>query len=353
MSHPLAGPGMSESQHPRLRAYVPGDEDAIQQMFQDVFGRARTPEEWRWRFLEGPDGPAAIHVLEESGRLVGHIAHVPFRAWVDGRRLRLGHGGDTMVVAASRGRGGMKALVEGFLAADHGFDLRLNFPTDQAAGLMQRYGGGRLLGRIPKWVRLLDRPRQLAWPARLLPGRALRAYAAVASRPLPRLAVEPLRELGPAVDELARASAGFARCIRIRDAAYLRWRWLEQPGAAWQLTAARDSAGALRGLAVWGTKEDEVHGRRGLVVDLLAADAESTRALLLAASRALREQGCDRVVCDCADPRPWVRRAFLRAGFLPAGGDINVVCGSLSAGTGPVPERLDAWYLTRGDTDLA
>jgi hypothetical protein len=55
-------------------------------------------------------------------------------------------------------------------------------------------------------------------------------------------------------------------------------------------------------------------------------------------------------VLDYLDPRPWARRALLRAGFLPWGRQLNVMVRSLSGEAGPEAERLESWYLTRGDT---
>jgi hypothetical protein len=343
--------GMEAVEELGVRTYEPGDEHVILEMFERVFGHRRTLEEWRWQFREAPEGPAVIHVLEDRGSAIGHIAHVPVAVWVAGRRLRLGRGCDTMVLPEYRGHGGMKRLVQGFLEADHGFDLRMNFPNERAAVLMPRYGGGPLLGRVPKWVRLLARPKRLGLPGRVVPGGLLRLYGGLASRPAPRVPVEPLRELGAEVDELAAESARFAPCIRIRDAAYLRWRWLERPGASSTIVAAR-RAETLRGFAVLQAHDSDL-GRRGRIADALATDAEVLRALLCQAARLLAGQGCDRVVCDYQDPRPWARRAFLRSGFLPLRGDLDVVCRALSEQAGTSPERLQSWYLTRGDSDLA
>ncbi len=103
---------------------------------------------------------------------------------------------------------------------------------------------------------------------------------------------------------------------------------------------------------MFGSRESD-HGLRGFVADVLARDGVSLRALLLDAVEELTADGCLSVVCDYLDPRPWAARALYRSGFVPYGTGINIVCGSLSRRAGPSPERRDAWYLTRGDTDLA
>jgi hypothetical protein len=318
-------------------------------MFERVFGRTRTLAEWRWRFREAPAGRAYVQLLEVDGAPAGHMAHVPVATWIDGRRLVAGHGGDTMVLPEARGRGGMRQLVESFLAGDHGFDLRLNFPSDVAKPLFQRYGAGTLAGRLPLWVFRARLQRPLPAVARPPASALLAAGRLLAQRPAPRLAVGTLTELGAEVDELATASASFARCIRVRDAAYLRWRWLDQPGGHWTIRAARDSDGRLRGISVLGLDQGQ-RGLTGSIADLLARDAPALRALLVDASRVLVAAGAGAVTAKYLDPRPWARRVLLRSGYL-AGAKEDFIARGLTAAAADVPDRAGAWYLTRGDTE--
>jgi hypothetical protein len=336
-----------------VREYEHGDEDEIREMIGRVFGDRPSPSHWRWQYRDAPEGPALIHLLERDGRLAGHWAHIPLSVFVEGRRLRLGRARAVMVLPEFEGQGGMRLLAETFLASKHGFALRMGFPTDRAAVLLERYGCGRLLGRIPRWYRWrLDNPGSHPASRLLLKSGVMRLYSGLASLPRPSLVVEPLEELGAEVDALAEASASFAPCIRVRDAAYLRWRWQAEPGARVAIHAARSADGELRGLVVFRVAPSSVRGGAAFIEDLLARDEQATRALLLSANDALAELGYARVVLDYLDPRTWVRRALLRSGFLPWGHRINVLAGSLSAEAGPMPERLASWYLTRGDTYL-
>jgi hypothetical protein len=334
-----------------VRRYEPGDEVAIQAMYETVFGRARTLAEWRWRLREGPDGPALAYVLVSGDRLVGHQAHIPAHVWVRGERLRIGHGCDTMVVPEFRGRGGMRLLMEAFLSSDHGFDLRMSYPNEYSGGLMERYGGGRPLGALGHWARWSRRGSGLRGPARVVIGAASRAYGSLASMPRPRLEVEDLGEPGAEVDDLDADAAGFAPCVRVRDAAYVRWRWLEHPGPRWRLRAVRRE-GRLEGWVVYGAREER-YGRVGLVADLLARDAATTRALVQDAFVTLAAEGCPSVTCQCVDPRSWAGRALLRSGFVRRPHGARVICGALSPRAGGGVERLESWYLTLGDTDMA
>jgi hypothetical protein len=332
-----------------VRAYRPGDEQGIQAAFEAVFERKRSLEEWRWRFQEPPAGPGIVHVLESEGAIVGHFAHVLMPTWVDGQRVLLGQGGDTMTLPECRGRGGMRSLVEAALSQP-AYDLRMNFPSAMAEPLFVRYGAGRVVGMLPTWVRRHRLTHDLPAPARPFARAALAAGSFAADHPRPRQIVEPLVELGAEVDELAAASASFARCIRIRDAAYLRWRWLEQPDARWEIRAARTADGRLAGISVLGL-EAAAHGRTGWINDLLAPDGPTLRALLVDGVRTLVAQGASSVHCQYLDPRPWARQVFLRSGFLPSGEGNSFICRTLSPVAGDAPDRVESWYLTRSDTE--
>ncbi|MGZ6660864.1 MAG: GNAT family N-acetyltransferase [Solirubrobacteraceae bacterium] len=333
-----------------VRRYRPGDEHAIQVVFETVFGRKRSLEEWRWRFQEPPSGTAMLHVLENEDGIVGHMSHIAFPTWVDGQRLVVGQGGDTMTLPACRGKGGMRQLLDAALS-EHNYDLRMNFPSAMARPLFVRYGAGTVVGTLPSWIRRHSLTRPVPALAAPLARTALAAGNFAADRPRPRVTVEALEELGAEVDELAEASASFARCIRIRESAYLRWRWLAQPDARWEIRAARAEDGRLIGFSVLGLEAAGAQGRTGWINDLLAPDRQTLRALLVDGVASLVAQGAGSVRCHYLDPRPWARRVFLRSGFLPMGEEHPFVVRSLSPGVGDAPERQGSWYLTRSDTE--
>ncbi len=323
----------------------------MQGLYETVLWHRRRPlEEWRWRFRDGPSGPSDILVLEdEQGAVVGHVANSPFATWVDGRRLRAALGGDLMVAERYQGRGGMRLLFRALESSSRRFDLRLSFTSEMATPRIQRYGS-RVIGTLPIWTHRLRPTRALPGPARPLVGAGLRAVTFAGTRPRARLFVGPLPEPGPEADALAADSGAFARCIRIRDAAYLRWRWLEQPGGHWTIRVARAGDGSVQGLSVLGLE----HGPRGLagsISDLLARDPVALRALLLDSVETLAPYGCGSVTLALLDPRPWARRTLLRAAFLPGDSGHAITCRSVSPTAGEAPERGTSWYLTRGDAE--
>ncbi len=261
----------------------------------------------------------------------------------------VGQGGDTMTLPACRGKGGMRQLLDAALS-EHNYDLRMNFPSAMARPLFVRYGAGTVVGALPSWIRRHSLTRPVPALAAPLARTALAAASFAADRPRPRVTVEALEELGAEVDALAEASASFARCIRIRDSAYLRWRWLAQPDARWEIRAARAEDGRLIGFSVLGL-EAGAHGRTGWINDLLAPDRATLRALLVDGVARLVAQGAGSVRCHYLDPRPWARRVLLRSGFMPMSEEHPFVVRPLSPVVGDAPERQGSWYLTRSDTE--
>lgn len=343
-----ASPAMTRPARSELsvRDYRPGDEPAIVAMFRSMLGD-RSIAEWEWLFLRGPGGPAMIGVLESEGRPVGSDAHIPVWGWVQGRRVRLAIGCALMIHPEFRGQGGGEKLLKSFLAREQSADVNFGCVNEASGRLMKQHMPQGDVGMVPQWVRRTTRDTKRFT---LLTSAAERLYGRLVSWPRPNVAVVELLELGTEVDELADESASFAPCIRVRDATYLCWHWIEGPDQKWRFRAARDPDGRLRGLVVIGAR-NEGDCRRGIVADVLVRDEQALRALLLDAWDRLLEDGCDSVTCVYQDPRPWARRALRRSGFRPGPGPI-VACGPLSSAAGPIAGQLEAWYVTGGDTDI-
>ena len=119
------------------------------------------------------------------------------------------------------------------------------------------------------------------------------------------------------------------------------------------LDARRGSRGdRLTGWVVYGVSPFDAPGAAH-IADLLAVDHGTTRALLAFAADALESTGHDVVGFECVDPRPWSRSAWLRAGFLPRGTGPNLVFRPKTDDLIESAGRLESWYLTIGDSDLA
>ena len=341
------------------RRYRREDEEAVLELLAEAFGTPPDPERWRWQVEGPPTGGSRSWVLERDRAAIAHAGLHVFASFVDGEShptILL-----TDLAVRRKGRPGRFAeLLASTFARLNSSELPLIiFPIDSLVRYAARRGFHDL-GRIPQWVRWLK-------PAGFVASRGTRLARVLAPAVPPalaatarlggggRLRVEALVDPGAEVDELAAESARYARCIRTRDAAYLRWRWLEQPGSGWRLLAARDRDGGLRGVAAVGADPGAEHGGASLgrISDLLARDAAATTALLRAAVAELRRAGCSIAVLDYLDPRPWARSACRRAGFVERGIGPSIATGGTALPPSHPARWRESWYLTRGDSDLA
>jgi hypothetical protein len=349
----------------RPRPYASSDEDAVLELLARSFGEPREREHWRWQVSGPPSGSSRSMVLERerddagAREIVGHAGIHGFASFVDTKTSEVALMSD-LAVSASNGYAGFARLVRGSVESlgAEGVPV-IGFPVEMMLRISRREPGFRPHARLPQWIRWL-RPAGLR-ASRPTPGGRLLAPvvpAALAARARfggRGVRVKPLGELGAEVDALAGESAGYARCIRVRDADYLRWRWLEQPGSSWSVLAARGGDGSLRGIAVVGQDPGSEHGGApvGRIVDLLAGDRGATTALLRAAAGALRAAGCAIATFDYLDPRPWSGSACRRAGFLERGVGPSMITGRTGVSEDHPAGSRESWYLTRGDSDLA
>lgn len=113
------GPHLAQASHARLdsfsnfttekfmdiRAWRPGDEVAILDLFGIVFGKSMTESFWRWRYLDHPAGGPMIALVWDGDRLAAHYAasHAPLV--IDGTPTKAALSMTTMTHPDYRGQG--------------------------------------------------------------------------------------------------------------------------------------------------------------------------------------------------------------------------------------------------------
>jgi hypothetical protein len=229
-----------------VRPYADGDEHAILDLFARSFPHApRSLEHFDWKYRNDPFGTRRISLaFSEEGRLAGHYAGyaVPFHAY--GRTLLAHQIGDTMTDVAVRhvGRGptgvlGRTALdfyarfCEGRVAFNYGFNVAniqkfsLRFlRSDRVEPVTYRTSAPLpRIGRMERWMR---------------------GYH-----------LEVVRHTNVEWDELfARVSPSYRFLVR-RDAAWVRWRYLDCPDVPYHVVAIRKWR-RLVGWIVYRLRED-------------------------------------------------------------------------------------------------
>jgi hypothetical protein len=212
-----------------VREYREGDETAILDLFARSFPHSpRTVDHFRWKYRHDPFGSERISLAFDQARLVGHYAGygVPFRAF--GKDVLAHHVGDTMTEVSVRhiGRGPTSVLGR---TALHFYE---RFCDDKVA-----FNFGFNVANIQKFsLRFLrsDRVEPVTYRvAKPLPPitrseRWLRGYS-----------LELVRDTDAEWDELfERVAPAYRFCVR-RNAAYVRWRYLQCPDIPYVVVAIR------------------------------------------------------------------------------------------------------------------
>lgn len=323
----------------RIRAYRPGDEVAILDLFRDCFGEDLSLQRWRWRYLDNPrGGPRISLAFAADGELVCQYCAYPVR-W---RGLPpavpvVGHQvGDTMTRRGARGvgRGPTSILArtsrhfyltycDGRVAFNYGFN------TGNITKFSTRYVGAHVVEDAPC--------RELPKEARLGGGRRFgRRYEL-------RRIVERSEVDADFDDLLERVGERYGLLVE-RSAEYLRWRYMDCPDEGLELVAAY-RRGRLAGWVAAKRLPDRVEWGDALIDP---AERPALRALVAG----IREPGLP--VAGWFTERPaWWSRELDRLGFGRRADPqglvaimVPFVCGDaveLVRGTG---------YYTKGDGDL-
>ena len=216
------------------REYRAGDETAILDLFARSFPHApRGLGHFSWKYRENPFGNERISLtFDEENRLVGHYSGYPVPFYADGRHLLAHQIGDTMTDVAIRhvGRGPTSILGRTALHFyEHFCENRVAFNYGFNVANIQKFS-----------LRFLrsDRVESVTYRVRDLRKHPM-ARIPRAERWLRGYSLELLREAGPELDALFdRASAAYRFAVA-RNAAYVRWRYLQCPDVPYFVVAIR------------------------------------------------------------------------------------------------------------------
>ena len=182
-----------------------------------------------------------------------------------------------------------------------------------------------------------------------------------ASRLLGRLGSSPRRitwrtidTFGPEHDVLWSSVRSQYGAAVVRDASYLNWKYVAQPGQHFRRVETRDN-GQVSGVCVWTVHEpDDTHAyRRGWIIDAVVShgDRDAVAALLRAVAEDAAGQRVDVLEFDI-----WARAMvphLRRSGFIRGAKTrlLLIAAGGLDARAAAALRSPDAWYATRGDSD--
>ncbi len=368
-----------------LAALDPPDEARTREIARFMRAQHEPPEayprardaffHWKLRWNHVHPGFASAMIARDSDRIVSLCTVTPKRFWVHGEERLWGEIGDTFTDPAYQRKGMFSALVNASRerAQRAGFEVvyglpneqsgpaytgKLNFPIKADADhvnctlpLSSRALASRALAahHAKPWYRAaslaLENPiassasRALAWT--------------LLTRPMPvGVTVREEAAFGAEFDDLWRSVRGELAVAQVRDAAYLTWRFLENPFQFRVFVARR--GGAVAGYLVTLAQRDDhlADLRRLFVVDWLFHPSEADtvgRALLHAGLRPALDEGIDLVTAEAARVGP-LRLPWRYFGFFERPWYKPVIVHRNEAGARVLDDPAP-WHFTLADTD--
>ncbi len=200
-----------------IRMYQPGDEIAIVRLFELVFKRPYSIEQWQWRFTLNPAGNYKIAMMWDGDVMAGHYAVSPVDMLLDGQPMKTALSLTTMTHPDYGGRGIFKQLASflyDHLEQKEGYELIWGFPNTNS-----HYGFIKNLG----WHDIS----------------AVHTMAVDPSNVRSANAIEMLRvdTFTPEMAALLRNAAA-NRVAVVRDQAYLNWRIFNKPASHYDVWVA-------------------------------------------------------------------------------------------------------------------
>ena len=296
-----------------LRPTSDADAPALNDLYRRLTGKPRSVEAWRWQWRAGPAGPAPCWVLidDSDGRVIGHHGVVPVLLRCKGERVIAGRTENTMLDPDYRKQlywpGFEKQLLGEYLQR---FPIVFTCAGKGAAAAVRRRMGYRIaaswetlrLAATPAF-RMTRKLGRMGRAGQLLGPLALR-------RPPPGWELEPTLDL-ERIERLWKEVQGTYPLSAERDAATLRWRFLEHPFHDYSLDLLRRAGRDEGFLATW---EEPVRGGgvRVWIEDLFVRDNDEQRhqAAMLACAWRLRGRPASVHLRTLALDRP-LRRAAL------------------------------------------
>ncbi len=314
-----------------VRDYNEGDESAILDLFELVFGKSMSLEFWKWRFVDNPSGEGMIKLVWDGDSLAGHYATIPTVFDVMGRRTRAMFSMTTMTHPDFRGRGLFTLLAsEAYReAAERGYEFVYGFPNKYS-----HRGFVKKLGWTDKGHRTVLEGAPSALPeAESIWTQAVHTFS---------------REL----DDLWKETKPARRIAVRRSSSYLNWRFRDNPDVHYESFLARDADGKLLGYAIFKIFRAD-SPPVGHIVDLVGESSEDVVfALLSAGFRYFRDASVRAV--SCWYPRDVLLDRVLRSlGYTRETSETFFgfrVLDETAPGT-PILESQD-WFITMGDSDI-
>lgn len=349
-----------------IREYKEGDEQEINDLFNEIFHERRALEEWLWKYKKNPLGHVYLMTVAElDGHIVGQYANLPLLFKYKDRTVRVGFPVDNFVHPEFRG--GIKGIqremfeYQNVVAHNNDISFGFGFPNKEAYIVGKRILKYKDVGQIRVLFKRMSLHQALKRRFPWLPDSiirciqriyALRLKLFITLRSKTNITIRKLSSFNEKFDSFWDMVKEQYEIIGVRDRRYLNWRYTK-PGVDYDIYMAEKGTEVV-GYVVTTVKKDE-SGTAGYIVDLLTknkSEADSAlirRALLTFISKKTDYILCwmlaDTEACDTLqrfgfferEEFPPVKVVY----FLFKGEEIDEV----------FLKEIKNWYLTMGDSD--
>lgn len=320
---------------------------------------------WLWMFVESAKRLGVeplVWVYRRPSGIVAHQGLIPVRLKVGQRELTTGWFVETMALESVRGKA-IGPMIVARALQDAPMNLSLG-QTEQMRQLQYKLGW-HLVGVMDSWLLVISPRRAFAGRVRNAAARSALATAAWSwqwalrtrlRRQVDRRRFEsrPVERFGSEHDDLWTEVCDQYDCAVVRDASYLNWKYVSQPGQQFRRIELRQRD-KVCGICVMTIHEpDDLHAyRRGWIIDLVARHADSVclHALLGAAATEAAASEVDVLEFDLLGAQlasPLRKFGFIRGGKTR---QLLVADGRCDPETGMMLRSASSWYATRGDSD--
>lgn len=318
---------------------------------------------WQWMFIESAKRlgvPPMVWLYLDEGSVVGHHGAIPVRLQIGKDELTSGWFADTMTLESHR-----KLAIGAQLMMRARVDLPFGLSLGQTKEIREMaHGlGWKTIAPLQTFV-LPIRPRQVL-RTKLNPVFAEIVGGGMNAREFVRRSSRKLADTSLSICRLDHFDASHERlwdsvrndyeCAVMRDAAYLNWKYVDQPGQSFvRFELLRDNE--VVAIAVLKIMEaTKVYRyRRAFIVELIVSPTEAD--LVMAVLESIRREAlalqADSLVFHLINKR--LEQHVKRFGFIQreATRYLMACIDSLPAETRQKLLAIDNWLITMGDSDI-
>jgi GNAT superfamily N-acetyltransferase len=310
--------------------------------------------------MPGRERTPLRHVLMDGDIVAGTLGHMPVDFLVGGRRMAARYTHDLLVDPEYRG-GGLGKVIVGYARELGDFYPGGMWMTGACHKIHQTCGFDDV-AELLTYTAVLD-PGSFTSRRNFSPLKAAVGRAGLGVKRMQALArarknlagahntLAVMERMDPALDPVWLELAKSYDVTRVRDAAYINWKYADHPALDYQLLVATRN-GTATGYLIWRAAPDGHAEQRAVIVDFLVArnDARTLEELVSRVLLDASAAGIDAVAI--ISTQSFVVDALQKLGFV-AGSSRNawVIANWKDVMPAAWVKDLERWHMCMGDSD--